>query len=86
MVSDMVNAKLSQRPWKKLRVVVEVTVPPASRATEKDLKYRLEQELPRCMALPRLDHPQAVFPNLRFKTWAAFFPMARGKWKRGEKI
>lgn len=74
------------RPWKKLRVVVEVTVPPTSRATEKDLSYMLKESLPRALALPRDKRPDTHISNLRFKTWGAFFPVARIKHKRGERI
>ncbi len=72
-----------QRPWKKLRVVVEVTVPPTSRATEKDLAYMLKEALPRSLALPRDKRPDTHVSTLRFKTWKAFFPIARIMHKRG---
>lgn len=75
-----------QRPWKKLRVVVEVTVPPTSRATEKDLVFMLQDALPRSLKLPRAEHPLAWTANLRFKTWGRFFPIARIMHKRGEPV
>lgn len=74
------------RPWRRLRVVVEVTVPPTSRATEKDLRYAIEGALPREVALPRPEHRDAHVAPLRLKLWAPFFTAARIKHKRGEPV
>ena len=71
------------RPWKKLRVVVEVSVPPTNRATEKTLKHYLEDTLDREVALPNRFHKDAHVAPLRFKTWGRFFPVARIAHKKG---
>lgn len=71
-----------ERPWRKLRVVVEVTVPPNSRAEEKDLKYAVETCLPKQVFLPRpisLDRYEAtirVKGLTRF--WPAFLRLEKG--------
>ena len=77
---------LRKRPWKTLRVVVEVKVPPTNSSTEKDLRYLLQERLPESLALPRFEHPRADYGKLRFKLWSRFFPMARLKFRKGEKI
>lgn len=41
-----------KRPWRKLHVVVEVTVPPTNRAQEKDLVAAIRDWLPDTVALP----------------------------------
>lgn len=64
-----------ERPWKKLRVVVEVTVPPTSRATEKSLKYAVEEALPRTFKLPRPIHDNAYEAVVRVKGLTSFWPM-----------
>lgn len=64
-----------ERPWKKLRVIVEVTVPPTSRAQEKDLIHEIERSLPRTVKLPRPIHDDHVEAPLRFKAFKAFWPM-----------
>lgn len=69
------------RPWKKLRVVVEVTVPPNSRATEKDLVYAVSQSLPHAFALPRPIHADAHSAVVRIKAFTPFVTM----WLRLEK-
>lgn len=64
-----------ERPWKKLRVIVEVTVPPNCRAQEKDLIYEIERQLPKTVHLPRPIHANAHEANLRFKSFTSFWPM-----------
>lgn len=64
-----------ERPWKKLRVIVEVTVPPTCRAQEKDLIYEIERQLPDTVMLPRPIHANAFEAVLRFKSFTAFWPM-----------
>lgn len=63
------------RPWKKLRVIVEVTVPPSSRATEKDLVYAVREALPMQVALPRPIHADAYRATTRIKAFTPFWPM-----------
>lgn len=65
------------RPWKKLRVVVEVTVPPTNRATEKTLKHYLEDALDRSVMLPNRHHKDAYEAPIRVKMWSRVFPVAR---------
>ena len=64
-----------ERPWRKLRVVVEVTVPPNSRAREKDLLHEIEQALPRTVKLPRPIHDNAYEAVVRLKSFTPFWPM-----------
>ena len=64
-----------ERPWKKLRVIVEVTVPPNSRATENDLKYMVSEALPKGFNLPRPMHRDAVDSAIRVKAFKAFWPV-----------
>lgn len=64
-----------KRPWRKLRVVVEVTVPPTSRATEKDLEYYIQQHMPYDLGLPREEHPSAYRAVVRTKKFTSFWPV-----------
>lgn len=63
-----------ERPWRKLRVVVEVTVPPNSRADERDLAYMVNDALPATFALPRPVHNDARECAVRTKTFSSFWP------------
>lgn len=72
MIPDSLDRR--KRPWKKLRVVVEVTVPPNCRAKEKDLAYHVEQALPHTMMLPRPIHHDAYTAVARVKTFTSFWP------------
>jgi len=63
------------RPWKKLRVVVEVSVPPHSRATEKDLQYHVMENMPRTVKLKRALHANAHEATVRVKAFGPFWPM-----------
>lgn len=63
-----------ERPWKKLRVVVEVTVPPHSRAKEKDLLREIEQQIARTVKLPRPIHANAYEAVVRLKSFTGFWP------------
>ena len=63
-----------ERPWKKLRVVVEVTVPPTNRAGEKDLMYAVREAMPHSIKLPRPDHKDHHASVVRLKTFNAFWP------------
>lgn len=65
---------MRERPWKRLRVVVEVTVPPTSRATEKDLIYAVEQGVGHTVALPRPIHKDAYTAVVRVKSFTKFLP------------
>lgn len=64
-----------ERPWRKLRVVVEVTVPPTSRASERDLVYAVNEALPRTFKLPRPIHSNFYEAVVRVKSFASFWPM-----------
>ena len=64
-----------ERPWKKLRVVVEVSVPPHSRADEKDLKHLVEEALPRMFKLPRPIHANTYEAVVRVKAFKPFWPV-----------
>lgn len=63
-----------ERPWRKLRVVVEVTVPPHSRAREKDLQYMVSEALPAVFKLPRPVHDNAREAAVRVKSFTSFWP------------
>ena len=66
-----------ERPWRKLRVVVEVTVPPTSRASEKDLLYVVRDAMPHSIKLPRPMHKDFQESVVRLKTFNAFWPAFR---------
>lgn len=66
-----------ERPWKKLRVVVEVTVPPTNRSTEKDLMYQISQSLSHSLSMPRMGYPGSYPAVVRLKTFTAFYPAFR---------
>jgi hypothetical protein len=78
-----------KRPWKKLRVVVEVSIPPTSRALEKDLKFLVEDALPKVLGLPRPMHNNAIEAVVRVKGFLSFLPVylrqERDKSKRKDK-
>lgn len=63
-----------ERPWKKLRVIVEVTVPPTCRAQEKDLIHEIEQQIARTVQLPRPIHANAYEAVVRLKSFTSFWP------------
>ena len=63
------------RSWRRLRVIVEVTVPPTSRATEKDLAYLVGEALPHTFGLPRPIHRDAHWAVARVKAFTPFWPM-----------
>lgn len=65
---------MRERPWKALRVVVEVKVPPTCRATEKDLAYLVEQAVGRSVKLPRPIHANAYEARVRVKALTKFLP------------
>ena len=62
------------RPWRKLRVVVEVSVPPNNRSSSRDLIYHLRDQMPDMIALPRPIHNNAHFAKLHYKTFSSFLP------------
>jgi hypothetical protein len=64
----------SGEPWKVLRVVIEVRVPPKTPATEKDLIARVRELLPDYLLLPYATHPRRQRGALRFKSFASFWP------------
>lgn len=65
---------LRQRPWRKLRVIVEVTVPPTSRARERDLIYMVHSSIPDTFKLPRPVHADARECAVRVKSFSSFWP------------
>lgn len=75
-----------ERPWKVLRVIVEVKVPPTSRATEKDLIHQIEHNMPRNIALPRDSHRDAHVAPIRVKAWGKWWPVFRIMQKREGKL
>lgn len=70
MIDDRRN-----KPWRKLRVIVEVTVPPLSNATEKDLAYLVRDALPIHLQLRRPIHDNAFQAVTRVKQFGPFWPM-----------
>lgn len=74
-----------ERPWRKLRVIVEVTVPPNSRAREKDLVYAVSESLPHTFKLPRPMHRDFHEAVIRVKSFMSFWPAFLRK-ERGLKI
>lgn len=64
----------SGEPWRVLRVVVEVRVPPKTPADEKDLLNALREFLPRSVLLPRPQHPRRQEGVIRTKSFASFWP------------
>lgn len=85
----MKRSDMRKRPWKTLRVVVEVTVPPTSRATEKDLLFHVTEALPDSIPMRRACHADARYAVPRVKSftrfWPAFLRMERGLSKRKKK-
>lgn len=67
------DADRRKRPWRKLAVVVEVTVPPTNRATEKDLAYALRTWLPDTLSLPRAIHNNAHKSAVRVKAFKPYY-------------
>lgn len=65
---------LRERPWRKLRVIVEVSVPPTSRARESDLVHLVHAALPVTLKLPRPMHKDARDCAVRVKSFASFWP------------
>lgn len=63
-----------ERSWRKLRVVVEVTVPPTNRATEKDLMQQMQDWGPDTLSFPRSAVHGAYIANVRYKTFGRFVP------------
>lgn len=55
-------------------MVVEVSVPPHSRATEKDLQYHVMENMPRSVKMKRALHADAVDATVRVKSFSAFWP------------
>lgn len=64
-----------ERPWRKLRVIVEVTVPPTNRSSEKDLMYAVREAMAHVIPLPRREHADRYDAVVRIKTFSAFLPM-----------
>jgi len=63
-----------ERPWRKLRVIVEVTVPPTSRARERDLVHFVAEHIPHLARLPRPIHDNAHEAAVRIKSFTSFWP------------
>lgn len=63
-----------ERPWRKLRVVVEVTVPPNNRATERDLQFAISEQLSHTVKLRRPMHQDNYEAPIRFKLFKSFWP------------
>jgi hypothetical protein len=71
-----------ERPWRKLRVVVEVTVPPHSSAKESDLRNMVRAALPLTFKPPKRrvneHHDAAVRVKMFSGFWPAFLRMEKG--------
>lgn len=63
-----------ERPWKKLRVVIEVTVPPTSRATELHSLVKLTLDQVAKIVLRRPEHANAFEAPIRLKLFTQFWP------------
>lgn len=70
------------KPWRKLRAVVEVTVPPTSRATEKDLAWLVRDNLPRELVIERPSKPHARPASVRVKAFGPFYRAEKVKDRR----
>jgi hypothetical protein len=63
------------KPWKTLRCVVEVKVPPSNASDEKDLIYHVEKALfqhgkfPGILAMPRSHHPERYDAKPKVKSY-----------------
>lgn len=71
-----------QRPWRTLRCVVEVKVPPSNRSDEKDLIYHVNEALNDyqndrtpfgLIPMPRSHHPERYDAVPRVKAWTPVF-------------
>lgn len=74
-----------ERPWRKLRVIVEVTVPPNNRSTEKDLVYHVVENMPLTVPMARKLHRDHYEARVRVKSFANFWP-AFLRLERGLKV
>lgn len=64
-----------KRPWQKLRVIVEVTVPPHSKVRERDLLHAVAENLPKDLTrLPRPINSEGFVPSFRVKAFSRFWP------------
>lgn len=61
-----------KRPWKKLRVIVEVSVPPTSRLSESHLSRALLSELPSSLLMS--NGAASRLTPLRVKVFSTFWP------------
>lgn len=71
-----------KKPWRKLRAVVEVTVPPTLRADEKDLVYLVETNLPKQLALARPLHANARLCSVRVRAFGPYYRAEKVKERR----
>jgi hypothetical protein len=69
----MATMSSKQRPWRTLRCVVEVKVPPSNRSDEKDLIYHVEQQLLNGMFLPRAMHDDKYYARPKVKRFRPVF-------------
>lgn len=64
---------LRKKPWRKVRVVIEVTVPPTNRTDEADLAYMVGQWMPHTLALPRPIHRNHHNAAVRIKHFTPYY-------------
>ena len=67
------------RPWRTIRVVVEVKVPPNNRSTERDLEYHVTNALEKAydglLPMARIVHLNHYLAVARVKLFTPFWPM-----------
>ena len=64
---------LRKKPWRKVRVVVEVTVPPTNRTQEKHLVAAVRDWLPDSLALPVPLHANHHRAAVRVKGFGPYY-------------
>ncbi len=65
------------RPWRVLRVVVEVSVPPTNRAAEKHLASAVREWLPDTLAMPVPLHANHHNAAVRVKAFKPVYKAAK---------
>jgi hypothetical protein len=74
LVVRMSTRGRKQRPWRTLRCIVEVKLPPSNRSTEKDLVYQVERRLETgYFHMPRALHADHYVANPKVKGFTHVF-------------
>lgn len=63
-----------ERPWRKLRIVVEVSVPPTNPAKERDLMRLVRAGVPVTLPFSRGVGDEPFMAAVRLKTFSQFWP------------